>query len=105
MREISSGFIAPFRILKKLGSNAYLLDLPYNVPTSPIFNIADLSMFNGDSPEATQIDALPFVDSTKGVEDVIEDIIDIKTTKTRGSMLRKYLVRWRDRLTDRLFMD
>ena len=55
-------------------------------------------MFNRDPPEAIEIDALPFADSTRGVEDVIEDIVDIKTTKTRGSMLRKYLVRWRDQL-------
>ena len=62
-------------------------------------------MFNGDPPEATEIDTLPFADPTEGVEDFIEDIVDIKTTKTRGSMRQRYLVHWRDRPIEKLFMD
>ena len=51
------------------------------MPTLPIFNVANLSIFNGDPPESTKIDAFLFTNSTRGVEDVVEDIVDIKTTK------------------------
>lgn len=44
-----------FRIIKRPGINAYLLDRPQDV-TSPVFNVADLTMFNGELPFLTRIE-------------------------------------------------
>ena len=87
--------------MKKLGANAYLLDLPNNVATSPVFNVADLFKFHGETPYLTEIATLPFADDPRRDEDFIEDVVDFKITKTHGGEHRRYLVRWRDRpLTD-----
>jgi hypothetical protein len=37
----------PFKMLKKISSNAYLLELPPDLQISPIFNVSDLYSFDG----------------------------------------------------------
>ena len=37
-----------FRVLKKVGGNAYKIELPKNYGVSPIFNMADLSPYHYD---------------------------------------------------------
>ena len=76
--KLSRQKFGPFRILKKLRSNAFLLDLPDDVSTSPIFNIPDSSMFKEDPPKATEIATLPYIDAPRAMEDFIEDIVVIK---------------------------
>ena len=36
-----------YAILRRLGSNAYLIDLPSNMSISPVFNVADLFSYRG----------------------------------------------------------
>ena len=40
--KLHAQVIKPFPFIKKLGPNAYLLDLPSNTNISPIFNVKDL---------------------------------------------------------------
>ena len=42
----------PFPILKRLGSNAYMVELPKEYNFSPIFNIEDLTLYKGHLPLA-----------------------------------------------------
>ncbi|XP_073525656.1 uncharacterized protein [Phyllobates terribilis] len=37
----------PFKVLKKVGDNAYVLELPSEYGVSPVFNVGDLSPFHG----------------------------------------------------------
>ena len=37
----------PFKVLKKVGDNAYVLELPIEYGVSPVFNVGDLSPFHG----------------------------------------------------------
>jgi hypothetical protein len=41
----------PFRVIKKLGTNAYVIDLPHDFGISPVFNIKDITEFKGDTPD------------------------------------------------------
>ena len=54
----------PFKILKKISSNAYVLDLSTNMNISSTFNVEDLTIYHGhyqdESFEAQDI-RLPFV--------------------------------------------
>ena len=48
---------SPFRITKKLGTNAYVIDLPSDFGISPFFNVEDLSEFKGDESKFGTIPA------------------------------------------------
>lgn len=43
--------VGPFRVAKKLGTNAYVIELPPDFGVSPVFNIEDLTEFEGDAVE------------------------------------------------------
>jgi hypothetical protein len=44
----------PFKILKRLGTNAYHLELPSTLSISPIFNVEDLTAYPGSPVEGSQ---------------------------------------------------
>ena len=44
-RKLFARVCGPYRILKRLGSNAYLIDLPSDLSISPIFNFEDLTLY------------------------------------------------------------
>ena len=41
----------PLKVLKKLSSNAYTLELPSNIGISPTFNVANLTLYHGHDNE------------------------------------------------------
>ena len=43
----------PFKVLKKIGDNAYKIDLPYTYGVSNTFNIGDLSKYEGSNELGT----------------------------------------------------
>ena len=38
----------PFKVLEKMGGNAYKIELPLDYGVSPTFNVVDLSPYHGD---------------------------------------------------------
>ena len=42
----------PFRMLEKVGENAYKIKLPIDYGVSPTFNVADLSPYHGDEHDS-----------------------------------------------------
>ena len=48
----------PFKVTKKLGTNAYVIELPFEFGISLVFNIEDLTEFKGDVDENTVIPLL-----------------------------------------------
>nr|CAD1825689.1 unnamed protein product [Ananas comosus var. bracteatus] len=87
----------PFKILKKLGDNAYLIDLPPEVSTSPIFNVSELYEYHGEAPSTVDIDGLTSRSDIETPSDGVEDILDVRESVTRRGTHRRYLVRWRGR--------
>lgn len=47
MKKLQARNAGPSQILKRIGSNAYLLDLTQHMGICPIFNVEDLVPFRG----------------------------------------------------------
>ena len=78
----------PFKIKKKLGANAYVIDLPPDFAISPIFNIEDITEFKGNvnnnSPQSIPADTPePRVPTTTAQRDEIAAILDHQFVSTR----------------------
>nr|CAD1844638.1 unnamed protein product [Ananas comosus var. bracteatus] len=87
----------PFKIPKKLGENAYLIDVPPEVSTSPIFNVSELYEYHGEALSTVDIDGLTSRSDIKTPSDGVEDILDVRESVTRRGTHHRYLVRWRGR--------
>ena len=48
-KKLQARSTGPFKILKRLGPNAYVLDLPFDMGISSTFNVEDLVPFRGSS--------------------------------------------------------
>ncbi|KAA8515182.1 hypothetical protein F0562_018361 [Nyssa sinensis] len=91
----------PFRVTKKLGTNAYVIDLPSDFGISPVFNIEDLTEFKGDvdkffaipSPEVTPALRVP---ENTAPRDEIAAILDHQFVTTRRGGYYKFLVQWKN---------
>lgn len=96
-KKIKKRNIGPYKIIHKINSNIYVLDLPENMGISKIFNSEDLTLYQGHavgSSNSTAADHLPL---TSNVRNEIEDIVDTKIVSTRSGGYQKYLVKWKNR--------
>jgi len=85
----------PFTVLKKLGPNTYVIDLPPTYAISQVFNIEDLTAFNGQNDFPSPLDDIPIrVPSTPCPFDGILTVLDHQFVSTRKGGYYKFLVQW-----------
>ena len=96
----------PFQVIKKMGSNAYVIDLPSDFGISPIFNIEDITAFKGDTIDVvgnSQTEdmpaSIPKIPAAPAPKDEIAAIIDHQFISTRRGGYYKFLVHWKHRST------
>ena len=107
VKKLHARGAGPFKILKRVGPNAYVVDLPSDYGISSTFNVSDLLSYK----EPTAIPSNPFepsppleIDPTPECppalkfarHEQIEKILDEQVTSTRSREYHCYLVRWRD---------
>ena len=102
-KKLHARSMGPYRILRKLGANAYLVELPSDVHISPIFNISDLFPYRGTftPPIATEIThaivppAAPRVPTSHAAPtDQISQVLDHEVVASALGGFSRFLVRW-----------
>jgi hypothetical protein len=116
VKKLHARSIGPHKIVKRLGSNAYVVDIPPTMGISSTFNVEDLVPYHeplplsSDSPVSSQtspiygpwpqpdlpIPILPSLPSAPR-RDEIEGILDSELVSTRSGGYQKFLVKWRNR--------
>ncbi|XP_010242694.1 PREDICTED: uncharacterized protein LOC104586982 [Nelumbo nucifera] len=92
-KKLHSKSAGPYKITKKISSNAYVLELPSKMGISPIFNVEDLSAYYGHSDcPMVPLPKLPLVPPTNE----LEDILDEKLISTASGDYQKFLVKWKN---------
>nr|CAD1817170.1 unnamed protein product [Ananas comosus var. bracteatus] len=92
--KLKSRKFGPCKVLKKISSNAYLIELPPDLQIQPVFNVSDLYSFEGFDGVVAKI-ADQFQQYPNVQSEVIEDVLDVKEVKSRrGNWYRRFLVKW-----------
>ena len=90
--------IGPCKVLKKIGENAYEIELLDGIRISPIFNVLDLYPCKveeigeeGEQPEVQWQKKMPIAEKPQ-----MEQILDKRVSKkTRRKEYYEYLVKWK----------
>ena len=107
IKKLQACSAGPFKVLKRMGPNAYVIDLPHDYGISSSFNIEDLVAYKSptaipdtpfDEPLLDPIDApiptplplnLPYAH-----KEYIDAILDEHIVSTRDGGVHCFLVRW-----------
>ena len=111
LKTFSKKFFAramdPYSIICKLGSNAYLLDLPNDIDISLVFNIEDLLSYRGTFESSTLSSSVSAGETNKGAptvlslqyyKEMVDIIIDKEFVTSKDGGFRHFLVKWQGRL-------
>ncbi|KAH7522525.1 hypothetical protein FEM48_Zijuj07G0147800 [Ziziphus jujuba var. spinosa] len=96
-KKLHSRNVGPYKILKKISSNAYVLDLPKDMGISNVFNIEDRSSYEGHENDTARGSKAASLPSTFRLKEEIEDVVDHQIVSTRGGGYQRYLIKWKDR--------
>ena len=98
--------MGPYFIIRKLGSNAYLLNWPNDMDINPVFNIEDLLPYR-DTFEPSTLPSNVFVGETsKGAptmpslqysKETVDITLDDEFVTSRYDGFRRFLVKWHSR--------
>ena len=88
-RKFQHPYAGPFKLLKKVGENAFVLDIPRHWRLNPVFNVARLKPSRVD--RSREHPPPPPLRSTATVEYEVETIQEHRGTAVRDL---KYLVKW-----------
>uniref|UniRef100_A0A2N9F448 Chromo domain-containing protein n=1 Tax=Fagus sylvatica TaxID=28930 RepID=A0A2N9F448_FAGSY len=110
VKKLQARSASPFKVLKRIGSNAYVIELPPDYDINSTFNIEDLIAYKGPatipddpftepsptptiSPDFDTI--LPNIPPTH--KESINAILDEQVVFTRDGTVQRFLVRWHGR--------
>jgi len=108
VRKLHARGAGPFRVVKRVGSNAYVLELPPELGISSTFNITDLVEYREPAVIPSEpFEPNPIIESDPDPvcpptnwpvrKEQIEKILDDQVISTRNRGYQRYLVRWQGR--------
>ncbi|GJZ54710.1 hypothetical protein Tco_0609595 [Tanacetum coccineum] len=95
--KLNPRYVGPFKVLEKVGSVAYKLELPQELSrVHNTFHISNLKMCYADEPLAIPLDRLHFDDKLYFVEELVE-IMDREIKWLKQSRIPLVKVQWNSR--------
>ena len=102
-KKLYARAMGPYSIIHKMGSNAYLLDLPNDMDISLVFNVEDLLPYR-DTFEPSTLPSNVFAGNTRNCaptmtslqysKETMDTIIDDEFVTFRDCGFRRFLVKW-----------
>ena len=98
--------MGPYSIIRKLGSNAYLLDLPNDIDISHVFNVEDFLPYRGTFEPSTLPSSVSAGESSKGAptmpslqysKETVDIILYDEFVTFRDGRFHRFLVKWHGR--------
>ena len=105
-KKLYARAMSPYSIIRKMGSNAYLLDLPNDMDISLVFNVEDLLPYQGTFEPSTlpfSVSAgeaskcAPTMHSLQFSKETVDTILDDEFVTSRDGGFRRFLVKWHGR--------
>ncbi|GKB59257.1 hypothetical protein Tco_0915443 [Tanacetum coccineum] len=95
--KLNPRYVGPFKVLEKVGSVAYKLELPEELSrVHNTFHVSNLKKCYADEPLAVPLDGLHFDDKLQFVEEPVK-IMDREVKQLRRSHVLIVKVRWNSR--------
>ncbi|GJT20414.1 hypothetical protein Tco_0890351 [Tanacetum coccineum] len=95
--KLNPRYVGPFKVLEKVGSVAYKLELPEELSrVHNTFHVSNLKKCYADEPLAVPLDGLHFDDKLHFVEELVE-IMDREVKRLKRSRIPIIKVRWNSR--------
>ncbi|GJW24528.1 putative reverse transcriptase domain-containing protein [Tanacetum coccineum] len=95
--KLNPRYVGPFKVLEKIGSVAYKLDLPQELSrVHSTFHVSNLKKCYSDEPLAVPLDGLHIDDKLYFVEEPVE-IMDREVKRLKQSRILIVKVRWNSR--------
>ncbi|GJZ43046.1 putative reverse transcriptase domain-containing protein [Tanacetum coccineum] len=95
--KLNPRYVGPFKVLEKVGSVAYKLELPEELSrVHNTFHVSNLKKCHADEPLAVPLDGLHFDDKLQFVEEPVE-IMDREVKRLKQSRIPLVKVRWNSR--------
>nr|GEX45498.1 putative reverse transcriptase domain-containing protein [Tanacetum cinerariifolium] len=95
--KLNPRYVGPFKVIERIGSIAYKLELPEELSrVHNMFHVSNLKKCYANEPLAVPLDGLHFDDKLQFVEEPIE-IMDHEVKRLRNSRVPIIKVRWNSR--------
>ncbi|MCH95015.1 Ty3/gypsy retrotransposon protein, partial [Trifolium medium] len=97
-QKLSMKYFGPFKIIAKVGTVAYKLQLPSTARIHPVFHVSQLKLFKGDTQEPYL--PLPLTVTEMGPVMQPAQVLATRTILTGMHQVQKVLVQWENVLQD-----
>jgi hypothetical protein len=92
--KLSPKYYGPYKVLQKIGTMAYKLELPAASRFHPVFHVSCLKKVIGDKLPIQTI--LPELDEEGKIILEPEAVIETRTRQLRNRSISEYLIKWKN---------